>query len=56
MKPKRGVFFLPLECELSVKTNFRYETKLIHYYQSGKILSGYLCLWQWPSEGCFMSY
>lgn len=33
----KGRYFLPLECELSVKKGFRYETKLIHYYQSGKI-------------------
>ena len=33
----KGTFFLPLECELSLKKCFRYETKLIHYYQSTKI-------------------
>ena len=29
--------FLPLECELSVKKKFRYESKLITYYQSKEI-------------------
>ena len=33
----KGRYFLPLECELSVKKGFRYETKLIYYYQSEKV-------------------
>ena len=33
----KGRYFLPLECELSMKKGFRYETKLTHYYQSDKI-------------------
>ena len=30
-------YFLPLECECSIKAGLRYETKLTHYYQSSKI-------------------
>ena len=33
----KGRYFLPLECELSVKKWFRYETKLTRYYQSEKV-------------------
>ena len=33
----KGRYFLPLECELSIKAGFRYETKLINYYQSEKV-------------------
>ena len=33
----QGRYFLPLECELSVKKRFRYETKLMRYYQTEKI-------------------
>ena len=33
----KGRHFLPLECELSIKAGFRYETKLINYYQSEKV-------------------
>ena len=32
-----GRYFLPLECELSAKAGFRYETKLLNYYKSGKV-------------------
>ena len=30
-------YFLPLECELSLKANFRYESKLLGLYQLGQI-------------------
>ena len=33
----KGRYFLPLECELSVKKRFRYETKLMRYYQTETI-------------------
>ena len=33
----KGRYLLPFECELSIKAGFRYETKLINYYQSEKV-------------------
>ena len=34
---KSGTHYVPLECELSLKTGFRYEAKLADYYRSDRI-------------------
>ena len=34
---KDGTYYLPLECELAVKTTFRYESKFYNYYRCNRI-------------------